>query len=105
MLERIKEAISSRKASTISPSLVTVSSVSEFEYYGKSIAVGDWNGDGINDVAIGAPGYTKISSGGRSLGNSQSGRVYIEYGPFDLAAVNPVTFIYILNKCHFLNYS
>lgn len=29
-------------------------------YFGKSIAIGDFNGDGINEMFIGAPGYSPL---------------------------------------------
>jgi hypothetical protein len=42
--------------------------------FGTSVAGGDFNGDGLGDVAIGAPGVTQM---GKPSGN---GRVYVYYG-------------------------
>lgn len=58
----------------------------EGELYGNSVAVGDFDGDGQNDVAVSAP----LSP----VAGKSAGRVYIYFGPFDttpavLALENP----------------
>jgi hypothetical protein len=35
-----------------------INSSYELSYFGKSMAVGDFNGDGIEEVFVGAPGYS-----------------------------------------------
>jgi len=54
-----------------------------YGYFGKSIAIGDFNGDKMMDLAIGAPGYGEP-------GRPQLGAVYIFYGrtSWDAAEMN-----------------
>jgi glycosylphosphatidylinositol phospholipase D len=40
------------------------SSTVEYSYFGKAMVFGDFNGDGLIDLAIGAPGYGMIQQGG-----------------------------------------
>ena len=47
----------------------------DFSYY-RSIITSDFNHDGIADLAIGAPNYSKANQ-------AQNGRVYIIYGNTD----------------------
>jgi hypothetical protein len=49
--------------------------VDEFDQFGRSVASGDFNGDGFDDLILGAPG-------GGSTGNSRvdAGEVYLVYG-------------------------
>jgi glycosylphosphatidylinositol phospholipase D len=48
-------------------SKLLISSNVEYSYFGKSIVFGDFDGDGLRDVVIGAPGY----------GNQQQGAFYV----------------------------
>jgi glycosylphosphatidylinositol phospholipase D len=45
----------------------TLNSGEKYSYFGKSLAKGDFNGDGVEEIVVGAPGY----------GNKQLGAVYI----------------------------
>jgi len=57
----------SSKAKSIEPKKMLSSNI-EFSYFGKSVTYGDFNGDGIEELVIGAPGY----------GDMQTGCVYIK---------------------------
>lgn len=68
---------------------VTFVGTKDYDDFGSALAIGDWNGDGIDDVIIGAPG---ADYGGRS----GCGVVYIFYGGtftagsvFNLSTQNP----------------
>jgi len=47
---------------SIEPSYV-VNFTKQLSYFGKSMAVGDFDGDGIKEVFIGAPGYSLKGQG------------------------------------------
>ena len=48
--------------------------------YGWALAVGDWNVDGYDDVAVGAPFETVGDEQGQSSAVHQAGAVYVHYG-------------------------
>ena len=56
---------------------LTVNFTKQLSYFGKSIAVGDFNGDGVKEAFIGAPGYSLKAYG-------QLGAVYY-------SSLNPIT--------------
>ena len=48
-------------------------------YFGHSVAVLDANGDGLDDIAIGAPLHTEL------MDNYEAGRVYVVYQNEDVS--------------------
>ena len=54
-------------------------------YFGSAISGGDFNGDGIGDLAVGAPYADNVSHG---FPYADAGRVYVYFG--SLAGLNPV---------------
>ena len=55
----------------------TIYTLDEYSMFGKSIASGDFNGDGVLDLAIGAPGFSISGSG-------HVGTSFVVYGPLKL---------------------
>ena len=51
--------------------------VTEFEYFGASLAAADFDHDGYEDLAIGVPGADVLSEG---QPYSDAGAVYVAYG-------------------------
>jgi hypothetical protein len=83
VIERIKESIEIISAKEIESVDSISSSTSSYEYFGKSIVSGDFNGDGIKDLAIGAPGFSKINDVPSKYVESRVGRVYMYFGTND----------------------
>jgi hypothetical protein len=83
VLERIKESIYARKAKQINNFDTISSKGSNYEYFGKSITRGDFNGDGIEDIAIGSPGYSSKIDPNSNYVESRTGRVYVKFGPLN----------------------
>ena len=68
-------------ATVVGTPFVTLASALPLEYAGASLAVGDFNGDGTDDVAMGAWGHSlnadpTATAGGRLL--MQAGAVYTQ---------------------------
>ncbi|MFQ6059988.1 MAG: hypothetical protein ACE5KV_01665 [Thermoplasmata archaeon] len=68
------------------------------EFFGRSVAIGDFNNDSYADVAAGAP-YADIGS------NSDAGAVYIYYGPFSGADTSPDVWIVANNSGAYLGWA
>ena len=52
-------------------------------YFGYSVASGDLNGDGLDDVIVGAPMWTNYEV----MGKYETGRVYVVYQDSNVRAV------------------
>lgn len=71
----ISNIVKNWKISSIKPHEIIVGNTM-MENFGAAIAIGDWNGDGISDIAVGAPAFS-IKNGGHP--GYQQGKVYIFY--------------------------
>jgi hypothetical protein len=58
--------------------VLTITAPTEGELFGWSLSAGDWNGDGIPDLAVGAP-----CSEGTAAGRNRAGKVYVYFGGAD----------------------
>jgi hypothetical protein len=63
-------------------------------YFGEHIAIGDLNGDGIDDIAIAAPSWVKLGDDGR-------GKVYIYFGGSKTPTIPDVTGNYPVRNNYF----
>ena len=52
-------------------------------YFGYSVASGDLNGDGLDDVIVGAPMWTNYEV----MGKYETGRVYVVYQDSNVKAI------------------
>ena len=65
--ENLTEKTKKKDLSKDNVNLSSLSSREKYSYFGKSLAKGDFNGDGKEEIVVGSPGY----------GNKQSGAIYI----------------------------
>ena len=68
-------------------------------YFGYSVASGDLNGDGLDDVIVGAPMWTNYEV----MGKYETGRVYIVYQNADVSCLLFVLKAFSNFSCMFLN--
>ena len=66
------------------------------EYFGHTVDCGDVNGDGHDDIIIGAPYYSRDTSGHARL--QSTGRVYVYYGSKELYVLDTPTIIEATTK-------
>ena len=60
--EQMAEAMATANMRKAEPAH-TVNFTKQLSYFGKSIAVGDFDGDGIKEAFVGAPGYSLVGQG------------------------------------------
>jgi hypothetical protein len=75
-----EEKASQATAPALAAPVAVVASASPLEYFGSAIAVGDFNGDGADDVAMCGYGYSYASPDTANLWLAQAGGFYVRYG-------------------------
>lgn len=86
-----KERVYHAAAPALAAPVAVVASASPLEYFGSAIAVGDFNGDGADDVAMCGYGYSYASPATANLWLAQAGGFYVRYGAGNATSLTPTT--------------